>query len=50
MADLDTCIPSSPNYQNYQGWKDIFDCTDPNSWFAVGIFVCMGFSILGAGM
>ena len=34
----------------YTGWKDIFDCTDPNSWASTGIIFCMGFSILGAGL
>ena len=33
----------------YKGWSDIFDCTDPNSWSALGIALSLGLSIWGAG-
>ena len=35
---------------NYSGWGDLFNCTDPNSWYSAGLFLCMGFSIMGAGL
>ena len=31
-------------------YSEMFNCTDPNSWAYAGIFLCMGFSILGAGL
>ena len=34
--------------QNYKGWSDVFDCTQPNSWAYFGIAIALTFSILGA--
>ena len=31
-------------------WRAVFDCTEPNSWGYSGIYLCLGMSIIGAGM
>ena len=36
--------------QLYTGWTDVFECTDPYSWAYSGIYLCLGLSIIGAGM
>ena len=41
----DVCITKA-----YAGWGDMFNCTEPNSWAFSGIFLCLGFSIAGAGL
>ena len=36
--------------KDYAGWADVFDCTEPNSWAYTGILLCLGLSIIGAGL
>lgn len=36
------------NTKMYNGWSDIMDCTDPNSWAYFGIAIALTFSIMGA--
>lgn len=31
-----------------KGFKEIWDCTDPNSWGYYGIVIALTFSIMGA--
>ncbi len=34
----------------YEGWKHIFTCIDPHFWYAFGVTIAIGFSIMGAGI
>ena len=34
----------------YTGWRDVFYCTDPNSWAYFGIASSLFFSIMGAAV
>ena len=31
-----------------KGFKELWDCTDPNSWGQYGIVIALTFSIMGA--
>lgn len=33
---------------DYQGWKDMFYCTQPSSWAYMGVALALGLSIIGA--
>lgn len=43
MAETFVC-----NTYDYQGWKDMFYCTDPSSWAYMGVALSLGLSIIGA--
>ena len=32
----------------YDGWKDMFYCTDPSFWAYMGVALSLGLSIIGA--
>lgn len=38
-----TCVNHS-----YDGWKDMFYCTEPSSWAYMGVALALGLSIIGA--
>ena len=45
---------AQPAYQvcldgTYNGWKDMFYCTEPTSWAFMGVALALGLSIIGAG-
>jgi hypothetical protein len=37
-------------YCHPMSYAEMFNCMDNSSWAYTGIFICMGFSILGAGL
>ncbi len=38
-----TCVKNT-----YDGWKDMFYCTEPSSWAYMGVALALGLSIIGA--
>ena len=49
---IDRCASygSSDLFKGYEGWKHIFTCIDPHFWYAFGVTIAIGFSIMGAGI
>ena len=49
---IDHCPSYGDNVKNiqYNGWKHIFTCIDPNFWYAFGVTLAIALSIMGAGI
>ncbi len=50
LSDHCPAYGENKDFHEYTGWKHIFTCIDPHFWYAFGLVIAIGFSIMGAGI